>query len=47
MPANSSLCMRSAEPPPYSSAWISTIAALARPESRGMAKVCGSPSLRW
>jgi hypothetical protein len=47
MPANSSLCMRSADPPPYSSAWISTIADFAFPASRGIANECGSPSLRW
>ena len=27
--------------------YLDTIAAFARPDSRGMAKVCGSPSLRW
>src|SRR5450759_2630272 len=35
-------CMLAARPEPYSSYWISTMAALASPHSLGMAKVCGS-----
>src|SRR4051812_19603330 len=33
--------------PPYSSAWISTNVAFARPLRRGIAQLCGSASLRW
>ena len=45
--ANIRECMRSNRPPPYSSAWISTIAAFAGPSIRGSAKVCGSASISW
>jgi hypothetical protein len=45
--ANSWLWMRSARPPPYSSAWISTIAAFGGPDMRGMAQVWGSASFSW
>jgi hypothetical protein len=38
-------CMRSGRPPPYSSAWISAIAAFGGPLSRGIAQVWGSASL--
>ena len=39
--------LRPARPPPYSSAWISTIAAFGAPHSRGSAHECGSASLSW
>ena len=35
--ANSVECMAGSRPPPYSSHWISTMAALDRPARRGMA----------
>ncbi len=39
--------MRSALPPPYSSNWTSSIAALGRGERRGIAQECGSASFSW
>jgi hypothetical protein len=44
---NSSACIRSGLPPPYSSIWISTSAALAAPRNRGIAQVRGSASFKW
>src|ERR687897_430873 len=45
--AKSDACISASTPPPYSSVWISTSAALARPPMRGRPQLWGSASFSW